>query len=230
MWKKYILFRSRKLHTHTSWQGDTLHTWWWIDISDFSPYNPWDNIRDISWKHSAKNNGLIRKVREENDTFPLGIIDFIHENYEFYTIKDPISVGRYRNDLSENIRSSAKKYNFPIININTTKKYANILSSMIFIFIHDIDWQKLGDIRWLSAYNDVILVHIIHPYEVELANEEDIIISGYNINKKSYLQLHHEENKRLKEFASHNKISYLNITTRQDICDTLSQFFKHRII
>jgi hypothetical protein len=55
----------------------------------------------------------MRKVRTEEDSFPILVINTIDESHGFFTDRYPKGSYQFAKELTESIRESAKKYHFP---------------------------------------------------------------------------------------------------------------------
>ena len=111
--ERFILFRSRQIRTRTSGDNILTHRGRGTDYADIVTYTMGDDTRDISWTHSGRTDTLMVKVRTEEDSFPILIIDTIDASHGFSTDTHPQSPYQFTTELTRSIRESAKKHHFP---------------------------------------------------------------------------------------------------------------------
>jgi hypothetical protein len=73
------------------------------DFADIVPYSVGDDTRDISWTHSGRADTLMRKVRAEEDSFPILVMGTIDESHGFFTDAYPKSSYQFASELTESI-------------------------------------------------------------------------------------------------------------------------------
>lgn len=78
---------SKNLWSDLFWAYKSKFIWNWLEFSDLSLYNYWDNIKSIDWKTSAKKQDLyVKKYVEERDLKVLFLID-ISNTFDFWSDK-----------------------------------------------------------------------------------------------------------------------------------------------
>lgn len=222
-----VLFRSRKIRTYTTWGASWIKKRWrGTDVLDIWPYSPWDDIRDISWIHTAKHNTIEKKIREEESNFEVILVDLIGEERNF-TIDTNPSVSEYRNTLIEILQSSARQYHFPYRQLRNTKELQIIKNSMVIVlyWLRDTLSQEL--IWWLAHSNDIVPIELVHPYELNPTRWP--ILEWYWVDIHSYresVERVHDSHKKL--FAKH-WVQWIILQTDMPLVLTLNQYFKNRI-
>lgn len=223
----YILFRSHKVHSTKSGSNILTHRGRGSDFADIGPYIVWDDTRDISWKHSARTETLSKKIRIDEESFPIIVIQDIDASHGFFTEQYSKSTYTLATELIERIVTSCKKYHFPIETIQVTPDIKNIRNSMIFYITSSLDAHQFEEIRWLTESNDLIVVHVFHPYEV--SPDSSLILWGFSVKKDSYQKEFEKIRKNIEKTIQSARWSYIMITTNTDSVSELNRFFKTRI-
>ena len=222
----YIRFRSHKIDT--SGLGTHLPTrrWRGSDYSDIAPYISGDDTRDISWKHSARSVDLQKKIRLEDGSFPISVINTIGSDSCFYTERDKKSPYQYAHEIVERISDSAKKYHFPIREFDSTQELEWSRNTMVFYITNGLESVELDTVRAISGGNDVIVIHIFHPYEISPTSS--LIFRGLGLDTKRYIREFGEKRKHFQQQTYSIHASYLSLMTSDMPTGKLNQFFKNR--
>lgn len=196
------------------------------DFSDIVAYIPGDDTRDISWKHSARLGTLEKKIRLEEESFPIMIVDNISENQLFSTEEIPESPYSFAQKVITAIENSAKKYHFPIQTSWAIIQKENIRNTMILSITTSLDMSEVHDLLWLTRANDVIFIHIFHPYE--LSPDDKKIFMGLSLKRNQYTKEFSEKRQEIQDTIRKRWWDYIMMTTDMDISQTLNNFFKNR--
>ena len=105
-------------------------------------------------------------MRIEEDAFPISIIQTIDISHGFYTEDVRKSTSGYAQDIRDTIISSARKYHYKSEE-STLEKVKHKKNSMIFYITSSLEVEELALIRGLAQFNDLILLHVFHPYELD---------------------------------------------------------------
>lgn len=225
MEQRYILFRSHKIHNSISGSNILTHRGRGSDFSDIWPYVVGDDTRDISWRHSARSDTIQRKMRIEEDAFSIYIIQTINTYHQFYTEESPITVDMFAWALQRELLQSAKKYHYKAQE-TTLQKAKNIKNAMIFYVTSSLDICDFEHIRGLAIYNDLIVLHVFHPYEL---NPTDwLLFDWFWLKNKSYRKEFETQQKDIERLILTMDAGYLLLTTDMDITRNINQFFKNR--
>ncbi len=225
MEQRYILFRSHKIHNTYSGSNILTHRGRGSDFSEIEPYIVWDDTRDISWQHSARTPGIQKKIRMEYDTFPIHITQTVPDTHWFYTEDGSKSAFEYANTIKDTILTSAKKYHYKT-KISQIKELQHTKNSMIFYITSTLDAQDLEQIYGISRNNDLIVLHIFHPYELNPTSW--FLFDGLWINPTSYKKEFENKQKNIKKLIEGIGAGYILLTADMTAVPYLNQFFKNR--
>lgn len=225
MEQRYILFRSHKIHSTQSWSNVLTHRGRGSDFSDIWPYIVGDDTRDISWRHSARTDTIQRKMRVEEDTFPIYIVQTLDISHGFYTEDARRSPFEYATELQNTVLSSAKKYHYKA-QVSPLQEVKNKKNSMIFYITSSLERWDIDDIRGLAEHNDLIVLHIFHPYEL---NPTDWLLFDWLwIRGNAYKKEFERKQKDIEKLIQGIDAGYLLLTTDMSIAPRINQFFKNR--
>lgn len=223
---EFILFRSRLIHNNQLGSNTNTHRGRGSDFSDISIYSSWDDTRDISWRHSARSGNILKKTRIEEDCFPIRIVQTIWSNQLFCTRKNKKSQYEYSIEISQKIHQSATKYHFPIedIDIVETRELRN---TMIFYITTSLDISVFRELSGIAKNNDIIVIHVFHPYE--LNPDDDLIFDGLSLSKNKYLSELTTKKEQIRKQLIQSHIWYLELTTESNIPKEINRLLKNRI-
>lgn len=225
MEQRYILFRSHKIHSTQSWSNILTHRGRGSDFSDIWPYIVGDDTRDISWRHSARTDTIQRKMRVEEDTFPIHIIQTLDISHGFYTEDARTSTFEYATGLENTILSSAKKYHYRA-QVSKLQEVKSKKNSMIFYITSSLDRGDMDDVRGLTKHNDLIMLHVFHPYELQ--PEDWLLFDWLWLSSKTYTKEFEKKQKSIEKLIQSIDAGYLLLTTDMSITPRINQFFKNR--
>lgn len=225
MEQRYILFRSDKIHSTESGSNYLTHRGRGSDFSDIWPYIVGDDTRDISWRHSARTDTIQRKMRIEEDAFPISIIQTIDISHGFYTEDVQKSTSEYARDIHDTIISSARKYHYKSEE-SILEKVKHKKNSMIFYITSSLEVEELALLRGLAQSNDLILLHVFHPYELD--PDSWLLFGWFWLNAKRYQQEFENKRKEVERLMRSIDAWYLLLTTDMHITPRINQFFKNR--
>lgn len=203
-----------------------MHSGRGSDFSDIVEYIPGDDTRDISWKHSARLGTLKKKLRLEEESFPIVIGNMIQKSQWFSTKKHPKSPYEFTEELIKNIVNSASKYHFPVDIVWWKIPKRKMMNAMILTLTSTLEESDIHDMLGLTTHNDLIFIHIFHPYE--LSPYDDRLFAGLSLNKESYIKEFDAKKEIIKDTIRKRWGDYLMITTDMNIVHTLNSFFKNR--
>jgi hypothetical protein len=168
----------------------------------------------------------MRKVRTEEDSFPILVINTIDESHGFFTDAYPKSSHQFASELTESIRESAKKYHFPSrIQADTARlKWAR--NHMILCITTTLDVVDIVALSGLTRDNDVIVIHVFHPYEV--APSDDLLFAWLSLSNKWYKKEFDSKVSEIKKSVIKCGGSYLSMTTEILWVPCMNHFFKNR--
>ena len=224
--ERYILFRSKKIRTRTAWDNILTHRGRGTDFADIVPYSVGDDTRDISWTHSGRTDTLMRKVRAEEDSFPILVINTIDESHGFFTDIHQKSPYQFAMELTESIQTSAQKYHFPSQIQTDTSWLKEKKNHMILYISTTLDSTEIASLAWLTHDNDVILIHVFHPYEVDPST--DLIFTWLSLSNKRYQEEFEKKKNDIQETILKSGGAYLSMTTDVKSTPCMNNFFKNR--
>ena len=194
---KLLTFKLKKnLWGDIFWAYKTAFHGSWMEFAEHREYIPWDEIKHIDWKVSAKTNKLyIKKYEEERNLNVLFILDlnlsfsqFIHKQEllkeTFFLLalsainnNDNISVlinNQFIRGLNSKqifIKTLAEldkdhSNNTLLSNLEKIKKIKNHL---IFILSDETNTQILPYLKKLQLQNDIIFINIFDSFENKLS-------------------------------------------------------------
>lgn len=142
----------RNLWSDIFWAYKSLFHWTWIEFAEHREYTPWDPIKTIDWKVSAKTNKLqIKKYEEERNIKILFVID-INETYlQFKNKKEIIEEVFYtlalswinNNDNISIVLNIKWKNNKPII-LPYSYEIWNIFRTLDILENYNLDTETLS--------------------------------------------------------------------------------------
>ncbi len=218
----YIFFRSHIGRIDTSGSSNSLRYGRGFDWDTLRLYTPWDNTRDIAWMKSWIETFI--RNRTETENFPIYILEDVGTENEFFTNTHPISKNEFTKEFIRVCHESAKKYGHPFK--GKLQKNEEIKNAMIFIVSSTLDMQDVWFIKKFSLFNDVIFLHILHPFEKN--PDKTILFSFKKIKVQQYVEQFEKRKEEIRKFIIKNWCSYVDIYTHESIYDKLNFFFKNR--
>ena len=138
---------------------------------------PSDDARDIAWKQSAKSpENPYTKVRHNENATPVFLIGSIDSSWEFATRQNPLTKYDFYDRLHRALEFSSQALRFPYREekgqeaISTLQKQ-KIQGSLILYVTASLDPHTLEVLKVLTHHNDVVILHLLHPYERSPENE-----------------------------------------------------------
>ena len=209
----------------------------WSEYDTLNPATPYDDARDIAWKASAKGENLYIKSRE--DTLSLAIrligiydrswdfsLDFRDEKIAFYALLNRACQNTskyYRYTYSENTYTCMGiKYVSEILRKNQVER------ELIIIVASDLETTQYEGLSWLAKHNDIVLLHLLHPFESHPTTYDSILCESRSINSIAYEASLNKVQKEIKEYLVKNNIAYIAWISDEDPIDLLNNFFKYR--
>lgn len=218
----YIFFRSHRGRSDSSTSSNSLRYGRGFDWDTLRLYASWDNTRDIAWMKSWVET-LVRN-RIETPNFPIYLIQDTSTENEFSTISHPLSKSEFAKEIARICRESAKKYGHVFHTLSG--KNEEIKNSMIIILWSNLNTEDVLYIKRLSLLNDVVFVHIFHPFEKN--PDSSVLFSFKTIKEKEYKKEFERKRKEIQIYLIENWCSYIDIYTHESIYDKINFFFKNR--
>jgi len=193
---KLLTFKLKKnLWADIIWAYKSAFHWSWIEFAEHREYIPWDEIKHIDWKISARTNKLyIKKYEEERNLDVLFVIDTnpsINQFKKKYELLKEIFFILGVTAVSNNDKISILLNN-KFIQANTSKqtfimwlkelekkhksfwdldlmieKIKNIKWHLIFI-LTDKNYNNIEALKKLQLQNDIIYINYFHYFENNL--------------------------------------------------------------
>jgi hypothetical protein len=168
----------------------------------------------------------MRKVRTEEDSFPILVINTIDESHGFFTDVYPKSSYQFAKELTESIRESAKKYHFPSRIQADTEWLKWARNHMILYITTTLDVADIASLSALTRDNDVIVIHVFHPYEMDPS--ADLLFAWLTLSNKWYKKEFDSKVSEIKKSVIKCGGSYLLMTTDILWVPYMNHFFKNR--
>lgn len=223
---RYIRFRSHKIDTSSLGIHMPNRRWRGSDFCDITPYTTGDDTRDISWRHSARSTTLQKKIRLDDGSFPIVVINTIGSDSGFYTEADTTSPYQYAWEIEDTLKNSAHKYHFPMRESCDIRALEWSRNNMIIYITSSLDGSSLDTLRVISEGNDIIVIHVFHPYEI--APTPWLIFDGLGLDTKRYIREFSDKKTQFQKRTYSIQWSYLCLLTSDNIVTRVNQFFKNR--
>lgn len=201
------------------------------DIRWLRVYNQSDDARDIAWKKSLKTpNNYYTKEREETSSLQVIYWYVWKVWFDFYTTEHPKTKDNFSRELSDILEESARTLHFGCQRIDQENilEYIqkNKLSWQVIIVISSsLDIDDWAGIEKYSKYNDMIVIHLFHPFEVDPT--DDTILES-KIIKDTYSEVYKKQKEYMQSYLRMHGVSILSATCEEHPDILLNHFFKHR--
>ena len=220
----------------------TITQYWWEKINQFSgrsmeirwirSFSPSDSTRDIAWKKSTSTERIFTKEYSSEGMSKVIFWVIGKHGWDFYTEEETISKKEFSRSLEYILDQSSHIFHFPLEKINEENVIQHLQKkqpkwSIILILSSSLQKEEWEWIEKLSQHNDVIILHIFHPVEINPSSQSIFFES----KKVKYERYEYEFRKAKKAMDSSIKkygISLINITPKEDISLVLNFFFKNR--
>lgn len=190
-----------------------------------------DNARDIAWKKSTSSDRIFTKEHESEGSTNVFFGTIGTDGFEFSTENYPISKKDFIENLKHSIEKSSAFFHFPLFLLenDTLKKLSakKPKNSIILIVSSSLDTNVWKDLEYFSKQNDVILLHLFHPFEIN-PSEEDIILESKKIDTKKYGEEFWKLQEDTHNYGQKRWISIVELQTNEDPVLALNFYFKHR--
>lgn len=221
-----ILFRSLRSGRERSWSAHTHIRQRWSSWSHLRQYTDIDDIRDIAWS-KIRPDWFSTRVRESHWDFE--IITYLGATpYDvFFDTDETISKKKYIKKMQNTIAMSAKfwwyKYR-EFFGDTGIKEIIDMKPNNALILISNT--EDLSSLQSIAFHNDLIYIDITHPFESN--PNTSLLFSGKIIDIKWYKKEFKLHKERQKNTIKKIKASYISLSTRDTIEDSLNIFFKKR--
>lgn len=234
----YIIhFRSKQNQKHTWIGSEKKMRSRWSEYDTIHPATPYDDARDIAWKQSAKSDSLYTKSREDTMNISIRLIGIYDESWDF-SLDYRDEKTKFYQTLDHACRDTSKYYKY----IYDEKKYTHMSiewvskilrnkhleRELIIIMTSDLESIHYEGLSPLAKHNDIILLHILHPYESNPDIYTGILCESRSIDSISYKQSLTQVQKDIKEYLSNNNIAYIWGISTDNPTILLNYFFKNR--
>jgi len=197
---KLLNFKLKKnLWVDIFWAYKSAFHWSWLEFAEHKQYIPWDEIKHIDWKASAKSNKIFVKKYEEQKH--LNVLFVFHLNESFKAFKNKFNilkelffllafsaiynndsiVGLVGNDFTPSW-SNAYLVSMILEKIENTQKYVlldeilekikNFKNHVIFLFTDEdkLTEKQIKLLKRIQLKNELIFVNVFDEFENNLAN------------------------------------------------------------
>lgn len=197
---------------------------------------PLDDARDIAWKHSLKWDSLYVKSREESTDISLSLIGIQDLSWDFSLEGETTKIDFYTRlerachdtSISERYRYDDHIYtHMSIYEVSWELIGKHVRNTLIICVLSDLEKTHYEHLAKLGVHNDIVILHLLHPYESDPALYSSTIIESYLIDIW-YISALYKAQEDLRSHLTRNNISYLPALTTDDPILLLNQFFKHR--
>lgn len=200
------------------------------------PGNDWNTLREYSQEDDARNifwrksTGERIYTKDRMDSWSFSLYTIFHENLgdNFCSKNNPISRSEFYHTIEKRISQSAKAGWHGYKELSSSKDFLLLKpkKSLIFIASNSAETSLLQEIQTLAWYNDVIFLHVSHPFEVD--GWEDILFDGKKLCTDLYKKESEANQKKLQSSIVNVWASYIAIKTNEDFEKRINHFFKHR--
>jgi uncharacterized protein (DUF58 family) len=209
--------------------------WSWSEYENLRVATPYDDARDIAWKKSTKNDTLYVKSREDVANLAIRLIRIRDKSWGFTleawddkdafyraldrACKESMAYYRYSYDISSSpdIRSSVDWVLQKKINKNT-----------ILYTVSELDLDEYSYLSKLSKLNDVIIIHLLHPYEVDPCIADVLLSESQSIKSIQYKEALLRSRLDIRKYLVKNNIAYIPALSTDNPVNLINHFFKYR--
>lgn len=207
------------------------------EYESIRPATPSDDARDIAWKQSARSDILSVKSREDTTRLNVMLIGASDTSWGFSIETWDDKYAFYRT-LANASRTSSNiswyKYeehfytHTSIEKICSDKKKDRIKNALILFVVSDLDTPSYHHLDSLWRQNDIIVIHLLHPYEKNPEKYPNILTESSQIKHREYQEALIKIQKDIKSVLIHAEISFLQTSSTDNPIKLLNHFFKHR--
>ena len=201
------------------------------------PATPYDDARDIAWKQSTKTELPYVKSREDTIKLSIQIIGIEDSGWEFSLEQNDTKKDFYRKlDISCKATSiyHGHTYESKLIKKSTLQEIGDDMrkrkiQKRVSIFVcSSLDISTYEKLYPLAHHNDIIIIHLLHPYESDPTNYTDYLFGSRCVDATDYLREMKQKKEVLKKYLSQKNISYISALSIDDPVNLLNYFFKNR--
>jgi hypothetical protein len=197
--------------------------------------HPYDDARDIAWKQSLKTEHIYVKSRESTTDISVVLIGVSDESWDFSLWENDDKHSFYATLLrlcESSTRQSHMSYLWlpsAWVDESTldTMVQNTIRNTLIIIVISSLDVRDYSRLGVLSAHNDLLVIHLFHPYEISPDSYPDTLMQSTLIDSKKYHILFDEKQDEVQKWLTNNTIGYIRMTTNDNPVERLNHYFKH---
>ena len=229
------------IHFRSSREYDKKYTWSdkrkigrSVEYSTLYEYSPEDDARDIAWWRSTLGSDIYKKSHDTHT----GIQVYIHWVYHDSWSYRSIDIDDGKNTWYELLHRYSKKwekywgyryrdgsYSESIPKIIEKLIGDQIKNTLIIIVTSSIEREDYTDIWKISLQNDVLIVHLFHPHEVEKKMLWSLVSS--RILWEKYFDMLDMRKKEIEKYLIWKNTRYLAVSSHEDPALVLNNFFKN---
>ncbi len=209
----------------------------WSEYDTLHPATPYDDARDIAWKQSAKSESLYTKSREDMINISIRLVGIYDESWDFSLNYGDKKINFYHmlntacRDTSNYYRYSYNENTYTHMGIlwaSERIRENQIMRELIIVVTSDLEILHYRGLSWLAKHNDIVLLHLLHPYESYPDKYSDTLCESRIVDEVSYSESLNQAQRTIKEYLSKNNIAYVSGISTDNPVHLLNHFFKNR--
>ena len=196
-----------------------------------------DDARDIAWKQYARSSTLSIKSREDVSSIDISVIGISDESWEFTLEKNDdkhnffdhlVYSSEYTSKVQKHTykKSFFEKNSLPLVSAALSRQ--KVQKKLILIVVSSLDISAYETLSWLSRQNDIIIIHLFHPYEEDPMS--DTLVESSIIDTIRYKKDFSDTKTAIKNTLGKLWISYISALSSDVPSDLLNHFFKYRYV
>ncbi len=232
-----IHFRSKQNQRHLWIGSQKKMRSRWSEYDTLRPATPYDDARDIAWKQSAKSESLFIKSREDTLNIAIRLIgvydaswdfclEYGDEKAKFYGKIDHAC--RYTSSHFQHIYNEHMYTSMSIDWVSALLQKKRIEKEVIIIITSNLTYTQYEWLTLLKKHNDVICIHLLHPFESNPDIYENTLCESSLIQKIAYKKELNKAQWEISSYLSKNNIGYIAAVSTDNPVDLLNYFFKYR--
>ena len=230
-----IHFRTHKKWSHTGTLSSERIRARGSEYEWLRAAHPYDDARDIAWRQSLKTDTIYVKSREDTTDIRIILLGFTDMSWDFSLAENDDKYPAYKR-LAHACEKSTRQGHIPYSESPPSSDIRWIITKLvqdkthnhlILAVISSLDRKDYEPFRKLSKHNDIIIIHLFHPYEMTPALYPTTLIESTLIDTEKYHTLFDEKQKEIQKFLIWNNIGYIKISTTENAVERLNHYFKH---
>ena len=197
---------------------------------------PLDDARDIAWKQSLKWESLYMKSREESTDIIVSLIGIEDQSWDFSLEGENTKRDFYTHLERACHHTSIREWYSYTHHIYThTSIYEiswelidkHVRNKLMICIVSDLEKSHYEYLGKLAIHNDIIILHLLHPYESDTNLSTSTLIESSLIDIW-YISMLRQARENIRSYLIGDHISYLPALSTDDPTTLLNHFFKYR--